>query len=150
MSDALSKALKAHEARSPSPDTLRLAFSLECAERVRHLLEDPYVVRCLDTLAAYVAGRVDRATLDMAATEAAALATRHRGSASLDGVGHAAVSASYAVANALAARALQAAEYAAYAMVYASGGYGAVGDPDSFLPETSWQLAKLDQVAQDA
>ncbi|MEJ8810205.1 putative immunity protein [Variovorax ureilyticus] len=126
---------------------LRFAFACACVERVRHLLEDEPVVRCLDTLAGYVAGRVDREALHRAASDAAALANRHPGSRSLDGVGHAAVSASYAVANALAGRAVQAADYAAYAIVYGEGGYGAVSDPESFVPEKSWQLATLERLA---
>jgi len=65
----------------------------------------------------------------------------------LDGVGHAAVSASYAVANALGGRAVQAADYAAYAAVYGDGGYGAVCDPESFVDERNWQLATLERLA---
>ena len=147
MTDALTPALQASEARVPQPEALRLAFAHACAERVRHLLEDEAVVRCLDTLAAYVQGQAGRAALDGAARQAAALANSHQGSRSLDGVGHAAVSASYAVAHALAGRAVQAADYAAYAAVYGSGGYGAVGDFASFAPEKAWQLARLEQVA---
>ena len=147
MTDALSSALSAFESRSARPEALRFALAYECAERVRHLLEDETVVRCLDTLAAYVKGQVGRGTLDRAASEAATVANRHPGSRSLDGVGHAAVSASYAVASALAGRAVQAADYAAYAVVYGGGGYGAVCDPESFVPEKSWQLARLEQLA---
>ena len=146
MTDAVSSALQAYES-SARFDALKLAFGRECAERVRHFLEDETVVRCLDTLGAYVTGKTDRGTFDLAVSEAAALANRHPGSRSLDGVGHAAVSASYAVANALAGRAVQAADYAAYAVVYSGGGYGAVCDPESFIPEETWQLAALEQLA---
>jgi hypothetical protein len=111
------------------------------------LLEDESVTRCLDVLAAYVEGGADRGALDRAAAQAAALANGHPGSRSLDGVGHAAVSASYAVANALAGRAVQAADYAAYAIVYGDGGHGAVNDPDSFVAERNWQLATLERLA---
>ncbi|MBO9646961.1 MAG: hypothetical protein J7605_00505 [Variovorax sp.] len=141
--------LAAYEQRLAQSDALRFAFAHACVERVRHLLEDEPVIRCLDTLSAYVAGRVDRDVLDRAAADAAALANHHQGSRSLDGVGHAAVSASYAVANALAGRAIQAADYAAYATIYGEGGYGAVGDPESFVPEKSWQLATLERLASD-
>nr|WP_221210225.1 hypothetical protein [Variovorax sp. Sphag1AA] len=141
--------MAAHEQRLAQSDALRFAFALACVERVRHLLEDEPVIRCLDTLGAYVAGQVNRDVLDRAASDAGALANHHQGSRSLDGVGHAAVSASYAVANALAGRAIQAADYAAYAVVYGEGGYGAVGDPESFVPEKSWQLATLERLASD-
>jgi hypothetical protein len=146
MTDAVSSALHAH-ASSAQYEALKFAFACECVERVRHLLEDERVVQCLDTLAAYVEGGADRGALDQAAAEAAALANHHQGSRSLDGVGHAAVSASYAVANALTGRAVQAADYAAYAAVYGYGGYGAVGDPESFVEETNWQLATLERLA---
>ena len=64
-------------------------------------------------------------------------------SKSIDGCGHAAVSASYAVANAVNGRALESASYAAYALVYAEGGYGAVAQHEAFDGEFSWQLSKL-------
>ena len=51
------------------------------------------------------------------------------------------------MANALAGRAVQAADYAAYAVVYDDKGYGAVCDPESFGPEKSWQLSRLEQLA---
>lgn len=146
MTDAVSSALQAHES-SAQYEALKLAFACECVERVRHLLEDGRVASCLDILVTYVKGGADRGALDQAAAEAAALANQHQGSRSLDGVGHAAVSASYAVANALAGRAVQAADYAAYAAVYGSGGYGAVCDPESFVVERNWQLATLERLA---
>jgi hypothetical protein len=146
MTDAVSSALQAHES-SAQYEALKLAFACECVERVRHLLEDERVMRCLDVLVSYLKGGAGRDALDRAAAEAAALANHHQGSRSLDGVGHAAVSASYAVANALAGRAVQAADYAAYAAVYGYGGYGAVCDPESFVEETNWQLATLERLA---
>ena len=59
------------------------------------------------------------------------------------------MSASYAVANALAGRALRAAEYAAYATVYGEGGYGAVQQRESFQPEFDWQLDCLRRLAAE-
>jgi hypothetical protein len=146
MTDAISSALQTY-ASSARYEALKLAFACECVERVRHLLEDERVTCCLDVLVAYVKGEADRGALDQAAAEAATLANQHQGSRSLDGVGHAAVSASYAVANALAGRVVQAADYAAYAAVYAEGGYGAVCDPESFVAEKHWQLATLERLA---
>lgn len=143
----LAAELKELEARVSDPDRLRFAFGYACAERVRQMLEDTEVCQCLDVLAGYLNGRVGRDALMQAAALAASLANRHQGSRSLDGVGHAAVSASYAVANAVAGRAAQAADYAAYAAVYGGGGYGAVADPDSFVPERQWQSACLQELA---
>jgi hypothetical protein len=118
---------------------LRLAFGHACVRRVRHLLEDPGVLWGLDELGEFVAGRANRARLDAARAEVAALAHRHPGSRSIDGCGHAAVSASYAVAKALDGKAVQAASYAAYATVYAQGGSAAVAERQSFEAEFAWQ-----------
>jgi hypothetical protein len=128
---------------------LRLRFGLACASRVRHLLEDPEAVTLLDTLGAYVDGNSDDAALDAAASRSAAVASHHRGSASIDGAKHSAVSATYAVANALAGRALDAADYAAYSTVYGYGSY-AVSDPESFVPEHAWQVSALRELLESA
>jgi hypothetical protein len=143
MNDALDRLARQLALAEPANERLRLAFAHECVQRVAHLLEDPQVVGCLAVLSAYLAGQADRAALDEAAQRAAGLANHHPGSRSLDGVGHAAVSATYAVANALAGKAVQAAEYAAYAAVYGQGGYGAVSDRESFQPEFDWQVRRL-------
>lgn len=128
---------------------LRLAFGLACVQRVRYLLEDPEAIAGLDTLAAFTAGMVDAAALASAAERLKAVASHHRGSQSLDGSAHAAVSATYAVANALAGRALEAASYAAYATVYAYGGY-AVQDLSASEPEHQWQVQALQRLLDDA
>lgn len=129
-------------------ERLRLEFGHACATRVRHLLEEPAVLACLDGLGRYLSGSIDPPELERLAAQASQLANRHQGSRSLDGVGHAAVSASYAVANALAGKARQAADYAAYAAVYGQGGYGAVAERESFEPEYRWQLDCLATLAQ--
>jgi hypothetical protein len=128
---------------APANDRLRLEFGYACALRVKHLLEEPAVAECLFGLGQYLGGSIDRAHLESLAVEAARLANQHQGSRSIDGCGHAAVSATYAVANALAGKARQAAEYAAYATVYGEGGYGAVAERESFAPEFTWQAECL-------
>jgi len=150
MNDALDRLARELALEEPARLALRLRFGLACVQRVHHLLEDPAVVTCLDVLARHVDGQATQAELEAASTEAARLANHHPGSRSLDGVGHAAVSASYAVASALAGRALRAAEYAAYATVYGEGGYGAVQQRESFQPEFDWQLACLRRLAAQA
>ena len=124
-------------------ERVRWQFALACVDRVRHFVESDDVLGCLEGLREVLCGERDRAELHAFAEAARRLANRHRGSQSLDGCGHAAVSATYAVANALAGRALEAADYAAYARVYGEGGYGAVADADSFGPEHEWQVAAL-------
>lgn len=147
MNDALEALARGLGLAEPDKDLLRLRFGAACAERVRHLLEDPEAMACLDRLHDFVAGRADRAALDEAAARAAAIASRHRGSKSIDGAGHAAVSATHAVARALAGRAIDAADYAAYAVVYAAGGSAAVVDRSSFDGEFAWQVQTLRRLA---
>lgn len=129
----------------PEHESVRLMFGLACASRVRHLLEDPGAIRCLAVLENFVAGRQERPALDVAARDIAAIANSHRGSPSIDGSAHAAVSATYALSHALAGRALDAAGYAAYAAVYAYGGY-AVTDPSAFESEYAWQVEKFKEL----
>lgn len=147
MNDALDQLAAGIGLADPAQDGLRLAFGHACVARVRHLLEEPEVERCLSVLAQYVDGRAGRDALDAATADAVRLANSHRGSASIDGCGHAAVSASYAVANALQGKALEAASYAAYATVYAQGGSAAVADRAAFEPEFAWQCATLRTLA---
>ena len=99
-------------------EALRLAFAHTCVARVRHLLEQPEVDACLAVLECFVQGQAGRDELTLAATRAAALANAHGGSKSIDGCGH-----------------------AAYAAVYAQGGYAAVADRDAFAVEHAWQVA---------
>lgn len=128
-------------------EAFRLALGLACVQRVEHLLEAPEAIRCLAVLKSFVEGSSDRAALMQAAQEIASVANSHRGSNSIDGSAHAAVSATYAVANALAGRAVEAAGYAAYASVYGYGGY-AVSDPAAFAPEYDWQVEKFKALCQ--
>lgn len=120
----------------------RYAFGLACAERVRHALEDDRAIQLLNILRACVNGHIEEAAIAAAATEAAALAHHHRGSTSIDGSKHSAVSATYAVAKALAGQAVEPADYAAYSTVYGYGAY-AIIDPESFAPEHAWQVQTL-------
>ena len=136
---------------SSASERLRLEFCYACTRRVEQLVEQPEVLECLRGLGAFLAGSLSRTDLDELAAKAALLANQHQGSRSLDGSGHAAVSATYAVANALAGKAQQAADYTAYAAVYGQGGYGAVADRESFKPEFEWQVNCLSRlVAQHA
>lgn len=134
---------------STAREPLRLAFGLACARRVEHLLEDPRAIEALQTFRAFVEGRTDAAAFHQARLEIAEVARGHRGSNSIDGSAHAAVSATNALNQAMAGRALEAASYAAYASVYAYGGY-AVNDPSAFEGEFAWQLGRLRELASAA
>jgi len=147
MDDTLDRLFREFELDSPAHERLRLEFGYACACRVEHLLEEAAVRECLQGLGQLIHGVMDRADFAERVAAAARLANRHQGSQSIDGCGHAAVSATYAVANALAGKARQAAEYAAYAAVYGQGGYGAVAERASFEPEQAWQADCLRQLA---
>ncbi len=146
MNHALLRQAEREGLAQPQQEALRLAFGLACARRVQHLLEDPGAVQGLDVLQAFVDGHTDRSALQQAAGALAVLANGHCGSNSIDGSAHAAVSATYAAANALAGKALEAASYAAYAAVYGYGAY-AVNDPGAFEGEFAWQLACFQALA---
>ena len=146
MNHLLSRLATSANLDAANREPLRLAFGLACASRVQHLLEDPQAIECLAKLQAFVDFAAGRAALDEAREVIAKAANGHRGSNSIDGTNHAAVSATYAVANALAGRALDAASYAAYATVYAYGGY-AVNDPQSFEAEFAWQVERFRKLA---
>jgi len=145
MNSELSRLAAELELSGSDQEALRLAFGLACVSRVRHLLEEPGAVECLAALQAFVEGKLDPLAFAAARGEIAAIANSHRGSNSIDGSAHAAVSATYAVAKALAGDALEAASYAAYATVYSYGGY-AVGDPAAFESEFAWQVEKLKEL----
>jgi catechol 2,3-dioxygenase-like lactoylglutathione lyase family enzyme len=145
MNDALDRLAQEVSLHSGS-ERLRLEFGYACACRVEQFVEQAEVLECLRGLGAFLSGSIDRVELQTLAAKAATLANQHQGSRSLDGAGHAAVSASCAVANALAGKARQAADYAAYAAVYGQGGYGAVADRESFEPELAWQVHCLSQL----
>jgi hypothetical protein len=147
MNASLDRLARALSLEAPAREHLRFAFGLACVQRVQHLLEEPRAAACLDGLGDFLAAAIDRPTLDDFAAEAARLANRHPGSNSIDGCGHAAVSATYAVAKALAGKALEAADYAAYAIVYGQGGSAAVAERASFEPEFAWQTGCLAALA---
>lgn len=143
MNQALEQLASERGLLQPAQEELRLAFGHACALRIRHLLEEPAVIDCLDLLGRYLDGRASHDSLVQAQAQASRLANQHRGSRSIDGCGHAAVSASYAVAHAANGKPLEAASYAAYATVYADGGYAAVAEREAFEPEFRWQQETL-------
>jgi hypothetical protein len=146
VNEALARTAAAVGLGEPSQAALRFAFGLACVERIEHLLEDPRAMAAVPVLRRVVAGHGSASELEALRDELQAVATGHRGSNSIDGAAHAAVSATYALAHALAGRALEAAGYAAYAAVYAYGGY-AVADPSAFEAEFAWQVAQLQRLA---
>lgn len=145
MSPELDRLLCRLEPASDDNLPLRLQFGLRCVERVAHLMEQDEALACLQAFKQAVE-QGDGGRLPALGAQADRVAQHHQGSKSLDGVGHAAVSATYACAKAIAGKARQAAEYAAYAAVYGQGGYGATSDPAAFQPEYAWQAGQLRQL----
>jgi hypothetical protein len=138
----------AREIALDADEPLRLQFALACMDRVGHLLEEPRAIELLQVLRKAVEQGEGVGALAAAAREGTQLARSHRGHVSIDGSGHSAVSATHALANALAGRAVQTADYAAYAAVYAYGRYAA-NDPDAFEPEFRWQVDTLKRLHEE-
>jgi hypothetical protein len=99
MTPELDRLLRALEPASESNLDERLNFGLLCATRVAHLLERSEVLSCFEALKAIVENPAMKAELPALIARSDALANSHQGSRSLDGVGHAAVSATYACAH---------------------------------------------------
>ena len=127
-----------------------MAFGHLCVSRIEHLLEEAEIIECLRLFGRFLEGEIESSTFKRAQQEVDRLANQHRGSKSIDGCGHAAVSASYAVAKAINGKAIEAASYAAYAKVYADGGYGAVAEREAFEPEFAWQVNALSMLVATA
>ncbi len=126
---------------------LRLEFGIACIRRVEHLLTEERMLNALTCGKNYLSGKCSEADLGRATSVAAEVSQSHPGSTSLDGAGNAAVSTSYGVAAALAGRALEAAEYASYASVYAYSS-SAVTDLSAYREEHEWQVKTLSGLIQ--
>lgn len=126
--------------------SMRVEFGICCVARVERILTHPDVRNALAVGKAWLRGESTREELDAAANSARAAAVSHEGSGSIDGSGSGAATLSHAVAFALSGRALDAAEYAAYASVYFYASY-AVTDPDAYREEHDWQIGKLRELA---
>ena len=130
---------------SDSLFTLRVAFGVACAVRVAHFLTDSEISEYLQVGNEYVRGSIPKSKLAEAAKKAKISARSHPGSGLIDGCGNAAVSSSYCVAAALASHALVAAEYSAYASVYAYSS-SAVTDPTAYSDEHEWQVSRFQEL----
>jgi hypothetical protein len=147
MNPALNERAEQLQLDSIGSNTLRWRFAFACANQVRHLIEHPGALAALDVLQRYVNGKASESEREAAAESAAQIAQHHHGSTSIDGTAHAYVSATYAVAKALAGKAIDAADYSAYAMVYNYGAY-ALKDPSSFDEVHRWQIETLNDLAE--
>jgi len=126
-------------------EAVRLDFCFACVSRISHLLELDEVVAAFQDFKAYREGRIDKAQFEVLKKSIFELANKHPGSRSLDGTKHSAVSATYALANAINGNPVAAAEYAAYSSTYGYGGYAA-GDMESYQEEYCEQVKILKKI----
>ena len=120
----------------------QLRFAYACVSRVSDSLEDESAIQAYKLFGSYLKGEVTETEFAKLAEDIKSIAVSHQGSKSIDGTRHSAVSATYALANAINAKVLEAAAYAAYSKVYGYGGY-AVNDPESFKDEYNEQVRLL-------
>ena len=133
---------------TPRMEKTRFEFCFACASRINHLLELDEALSAHQDFKSYIDGQISQADFENLQTTIFSIANKHQGSKSLDGTKHSAVSATYALANAINGNAVAAAEYAAYSKTYGYGGY-AVSDLESYQEEYSAQVAILkDLLAQ--
>lgn len=136
------------ELNTPSMERTRFEFCFACASRINHLLELDEALAAYQDFKSYLEDTLSHVEFEALQKSIFSIANKHQGSKSLDGTKHSAVSATYALANAINGNAVAAAEYAAYSKTYGYGGY-AVSDLDSYQEEYSAQVAILkDLLAQ--
>ena len=132
---------------TPEMERTRFEFCFACASRINHLLELDEALSAYQDFKSYLEGQLSQADFENLQTSIFSIANKHQGSKSLDGTKHSAVSATYALANAINGNAVAAAEYAAYSQTYGYGGY-AVSDLDSYQEEYSAQVATLQELLE--
>ena len=142
MNTELRRLIQKYDATLPANHLRNLRFGHACVERVCHQLEEDEALLAWCSFSDYLDNKLDEGQFQQAAQQILGVANRHKGSKSIDGSQHAAVSATYALANAMNGKAVEAAEYAAYSKIYGYGAY-AVKDPESFAEEYAWQVTSF-------
>lgn len=120
-------------------ERMRFEFCFACASRINHLLELDEALSAYEDFKSYLEGRLNPGEFESLQKSILSIANKHQGSQSIDGTKHSAVSATYALANAMNGNAVATAEYAAYSKTYGYGGY-AVNDLESYQEEYSEQV----------
>ncbi len=130
---------------SPEMQRMRFEFCFACASRINHLLELDEAISAYQDFKSYLDNNLEQVEFENLQKSIFSIANKHQGSKSLDGTKHSAVSATYALANAINGNAVAAAEYAAYSKTYGYGGY-AVSDLESYQEEYSAQVGILKEL----
>jgi hypothetical protein len=136
------------ELNAPEMERVRFEFCFACASRINHLLELDEALSAYQDFKSYLEGELNLVEFENLQKSIFSIANKHQGSKSLDGTKHSAVSATYALANAINGNAVAAAEYAAYSKTYGYGGY-AVSDLESYQEEYSEQVNILKRLIED-
>jgi hypothetical protein len=136
------------ELSAPEMERVRFEFCFACASRINHLLELDEALSAYQDFKSFLEGELNLVEFENLQKSIFSIANKHQGSKSLDGTKHSAVSATYALANAINGNAVAAAEYAAYSKTYGYGGY-AVGDLESYQEEYSEQVNILKRLIED-
>ena len=132
---------------TPEMERMRFEFCYACACSISHLLELDEAISAFQDFKSYLEGKVTQVEFEDLQKSIFNIANKHQGSKSLDGTKHSAVSATYALANAMNGNAVAAAEYAAYSKTYGYGGY-AVGDLESYQEEYTEQVKILKKLLE--
>jgi hypothetical protein len=132
---------------TPKMERVRLEFCFACASRINHLLELDEALLAYQDFKSYLDGQLNQVDFEALQKSIFNIANKHQGSTSLDGTKHSAVSATYALANAINGNAVAAAEYAAYSKTYGYGGY-TVSDLESYQEEYSAQVTILKEILE--
>lgn len=132
---------------TPERERTRFEFCFACASRINHLLELDEAISAYQDFKNYLEGKLNPVEFESLQQSIFSIANKHQGSKSLDGTKHSAVSATYALANAINGNAVAAAEYAAYSKTYGYGGY-AVSDLESYQEEYTEQVKILKKLIQ--
>lgn len=136
------------ELNAPEMERVRFEFCFACASRINHLLELDEALSAYQDFKSYLEGELNLVEFENLQKSIFSIANKHQGSKSLDGTKHSAVSATYALANAINGNAVAAAEYAAYSKTYGYGGY-AVSNLESYQEEYSEQVNILKRLIED-
>ena len=148
MNAELRSLVKESGLNNPEMETVRFKFCFACASRISHLLELDEAIAAYKSFESYLNGGIEKSQFAAIQKSILEIANKHPGSKSLDGTKHSAVSATYALANAINGNAIAAAEYAAYSKTYGYGGY-AVSDLESYQEEYGEQVRILKKLLEE-
>lgn len=148
MNSELRALVKETGLNNPEMETIRYRFCFACASRIQHLLELDEAITAYKDFESYLNGNLTGVEFQALQKSILEIANKHPGSKSIDGTKHSAVSATYALANAINGNAVAAAEYSAYSKTYGYGGY-AVSDLESYQEEYSDQVKILKKLLDE-